>query len=172
MLHCLRSLPEVPGLKLSAADEGVMGNKQPPKRPLVDIGIVCSDFGESLRFYRDLLGLQPVLDIQIPQEVAVGAGLAPRAFRQVRLKAGETLVKLMEIKDPPPRRSADFAAGVRWLTFFVEDLQRTYEDLSAKGVKFLGQPVSAPDAAAVACALDPDGLLVEFVQLHPEPARR
>ena len=64
------------------------------------------------------------------------AKLAPRPFRQVRLKAGETLIKLMEIEEPPPRRGSDFAAGVRWLTFFVDDARKTYEDLSAKGVEF------------------------------------
>jgi len=145
-----------------------MGNNQAPKRPLVDIGIVCSHFEESLRFYRDLLGLPLALDIQIPAEVAVGAGLAPRPFRQVRLKAGETLIKLMEIQNPPPRRPADFAAGVRWLTLFVDDAWQTYEELKAKGVKFVAEPVTAPDAAGVMCALDPDGLLVEFVQLRPD----
>lgn len=145
-----------------------MASNETPKRPFVDIGIVCSNFDESLHFYRDLLGLPLALDIQIPEEVAVGAGLAPRPFRQVRLKAGETLVKLMEIENPPPRRSADFAAGVRWLTFFVEDARKTYKELSAKGVKFLAEPVTAPDAAGVVCALDPDGLLVEFVQLRPD----
>jgi catechol 2,3-dioxygenase-like lactoylglutathione lyase family enzyme len=148
--------------------EMVMASNQVPKRPFVDIGIVCSHFDESLRFYRDLLGLPLALDIQIPAEVAVGARLAPRPFRQVRLKAGETLIKLMEIQEPPPRRSADFAAGVRWLTFFVEDAWKTYRELSGKGVKFLAEPVTAPDAAGVVCALDPDGLLVEFVQLRPD----
>ncbi len=137
-------------------------------RKLVDIGLVCSHFDESLRFYRDLLGLPVVLDIQIPAEVAVGAKLAPRPFRQVRLKAGETLVKLMEIADAPPRRSADFAAGVRWLTFFVDDAWEAYRELSAKGVEFLAEPVTAPDAAGVVCALDPDGVLVELVQLKPD----
>lgn len=145
-----------------------MENQQAPQRPFVDIGIVCSHFEESLHFYRDLLGLPLALDIQIPREVAVGAGLAPGPFRQVRLKAGETLIKLMEIQDPPPRRSAEFAAGVRWLTLFVDDARKTYEELSAKGVEFLAEPVPAPDAACVVCALDPDGLLVEFVQLLPD----
>ena len=145
-----------------------MPENQGPKRPFVDVGIVCSHFDESLRFYRDLLGLPVALDIQIPAEVAVGAGLAPRPFRQVRLKAGETLIKLMEIEGPPPRRSSDFGAGVRWLTFFVDDARKTFEELSAKGVKFLAAPVTAPDAAGVVCALDPDGLLVEFVQLRPD----
>lgn len=139
-----------------------------PQRDFVDIGIVCSDFEASLHFYRDLLELPVALDIQIPAEVAVGAGLAPRPFRQVRLQAGRTLVKLMEIEDPPPKRSADFAAGVRWLTFFVDDAWETYRRLSAKGVEFLAEPVVAPDAAGVVCAPDPDGLLVEFVQLKPD----
>lgn len=145
-----------------------MGTNEAPKRPFVDIGIVCSHFEESLHFYRDLLGLPVTLDIQIPAEVAVGAGLAPSPFRQVRLRAGETLIKLMEIQNPPPRRSADFGAGVRWLTLFVDDARQTYHDLSAKGVKFLAEPVTAPDAAGVVCALDPDGLLVEFVQLRAD----
>ena len=145
-----------------------MAEMEAPQRNFVDVGIVCSHFDESLHFYRDLLGLEVALDIQIPESVAVGAKLAPRPFRQVRLKAGETLIKLMEIADPPPRRGSDFAAGVRWLTFFVDDARRTYEHLSAKGVEFLAEPVSAPDAAGVVCALDPDGLLVEFVQLRPD----
>jgi catechol 2,3-dioxygenase-like lactoylglutathione lyase family enzyme len=138
------------------------------QRPLVDIGIVCSHFEESLHFYRDLLGLPVALDLQVPESVAVGAGLAPRPFRQVRLKAGETLIKLMEIAEPPPRRTANFQAGIRWLTLFVDDARKTYEDLLARGVKFLAEPVVAPDADGVVCALDPDGLLVEFVQLRPD----
>lgn len=142
-----------------------------PRRDIVDIGVVCSNFDESLRFYRDLLGLPVALEIELPAEVAVGAGLAPRPFRQVRLRAGRTLIKLMEIKDPPPRRLAKFSAGVRWLTVFVDDARRTYRELSAKGVEFLSEPVEAPDAAGIACAVDPDGLLIEFVELRPEPAR-
>lgn len=138
-----------------------------PERPFADIGIVCSHFEESLRFYRDLLGLPVVFDIQIPESVSVGAKLAPRPFRQVRLQAGRTLIKLMEIENPPPRRNADFAAGVRWLTLFVENAWDTYRELSARGAEFLAEPVEAPDAAGVVCALDPDGLLIEFVQLRP-----
>ena len=132
---------------------------------VVDIAITCSHFDESLRFYRDLLGLEVVLDIQIPEDVATGAGLAPTGFRQVRLQAGQTLIKLMEIQPPPSRRSHDFAAGVRWLTFYVEDVRQTRDDLQAEGVTFLTEPVTAPDAGGVVCAVDPDGVLIEFVQV-------
>ena len=50
-------------------------------RPIVDIAIVCSDFEKSLHFYRDCLGLEVAADLQIPEEVATGAGLAPRNRR-------------------------------------------------------------------------------------------
>ena len=139
-----------------------------PKRPIVDVGIVRSHFDESLHFYRDPLGFQVVLDFEIPEDTAVSAGLAPRGLRQVRLKAGETLVELMEIENPPERKKPEFAAGVRWLTFFVDDVRKTYRELSAKGVRFCSEPVRAPDAPAVVRAIDPDGILAEFVQLPPD----
>ena len=132
--------------------------------PIIDIAITCSNFEESLRFYHECLGLEIVLDIQIPEDVATGAGLAPRGFRQVRLQAGQTLIKLMSIESPPPTPSYDFSAGVRWLTFFVKDVWGTVEKLKQKGVEFLSEPVGAPDAGGVVCARDPDGILIELVQ--------
>ena len=134
------------------------------RHPAVDFCIVCSDFAESVHFYRDLLGMEPVLDIRIPEEVAVDAGLAPRQFRQIRLKAGHTLIKLMEIDSPPPPRTAEFQAGVRWLTMIVEDVPALVEELKGKGVEFLAAPISAPDAAFIVCAKGPDGMLIELVQ--------
>jgi catechol 2,3-dioxygenase-like lactoylglutathione lyase family enzyme len=135
------------------------------KHPAIDLGIVCSDFDEAYHFYHDLLGLEVVLDIQISQDLATGAGLAPRKFRQVRLKAGNTLLKLMEIDSPPEKRTHDFQAGVRWLTFIIENVPDTVERLKARGVEFLSEPLSAPDAKHVVCAKGPDGMLIEFVQL-------
>ena len=115
------------------------------------------------------MGLEIARDLRIPDSVAQGAQLAPRGFRHVRLRTGDTLIKLMGIDSPPKRRSHQFVAGVRWLTFFVEDVQNSYEQLQAKGVRFLTAPVAAPDAAAIVCALDPDGILIELVQLHESP---
>ena len=131
----------------------------------VDIAITCSNFAESLDFYQNKLGFEIVLDLEIPDNLARDVGLAPTGFRQVRLKAGNTLIKLMEIESPPPKPTDEFSAGVRWLTFFVDDIQQTVKDLKQNGVEFLSEPISAPDAAGVACAKDPDGILVELVQI-------
>ena len=83
----------------------------------------------------------------------------------MRLSAGDTLIKLMEISSPPRERTVDFQAGVRWLTFIIDDVPSTVEKLRKKGVEFMSQPVSAPDAKYVVCAKGPDGMLIEFVQL-------
>ena len=133
--------------------------------PTIDIAITCSNFEASLDFYHNKLGLEIVLELEIPDDLARGVGLAPTGFRQVRLQAGNTLIKLMDIASPPPTPTDEFAAGVRWLTFFVEDIQGTVENLKQNGVEFLSEPISAPDAAGVACAKDPDGILVELVQI-------
>ena len=131
----------------------------------VDIAITCSDFAASLDFYHNKLGFEIVLDLEIPDDLARDVGLAPTGFRQVRLQAGNTLIKLMEIESPPPKPTDEFSAGVRWLTFFVDDIQQTVKDLKQNGVKFLSEPISAPDAAGVACTPDPDGILIELVQI-------
>ncbi|MBD3675497.1 MAG: VOC family protein [Planctomycetaceae bacterium] len=135
------------------------------QKPVVDIAIVCSDFEKSLDFYHNLLGLEIVQEVEIPATCASGAQLAPREFRQVRLRAGETLIKLMEIESPPEQGSTQFRAGVRWLTFIIDDVPGTKAALEAKGVEFLSDPVAAPDARYIVCATDPDGLLLEFVQI-------
>ena len=86
--------------------------------PTIDIAITCSDFAASLDFYHNKLGLEIVLELEIPDDLARSVGLAPTGFRQVRLKAGNTLIKLMDIESPPPTPADGFSAGVRWFTFF------------------------------------------------------
>ena len=141
-------------------------------RSNIDLGLVCSNFDASLHFYRNILGLEVVAEVHIPSETAIKAGLAPRKFRQIRLQAGDTLIKLMEIEAPPKSRTEEFAAGVRWLTFFVSDIQSTYNDLTVRGAHFISEPIPGDDrvigentVAGVVCAVDPDGILIEFVEL-------
>jgi catechol 2,3-dioxygenase-like lactoylglutathione lyase family enzyme len=132
--------------------------------PVVDIAVICSNFDESFRFYHELLGMEVALDVQIPGELAQKVGLAPSGFRQVRLRAGDTLIKLAEMPSPPPPRNREFAAGVRWLTFMVQDVAATVEQLKLRGVEFLSEPAAAPDAVGVICTQDPDGIIIEIVQ--------
>lgn len=133
-------------------------------RPIVDIAITCSDFNESLRFYHELLGFEVVMEVDTSDELAKEIGLAPRGFHQVRLKAGNTLIKLMDIELPPPPANHDFGTGLGWFTILIEDIEETVKELKQKGVELVSDPVDAPEAV-VACVKAPDGILIEFVQL-------
>ena len=135
-----------------------------PERRTVDVAITCSNFEESLHFYRDVLGFEIVVDTEISGEIATRLGVAPRGFHQVRLQAGDSLIKLMDIESPPPPAPHGFASGVRWITVYVEDIDSTIEELKKKGVEFLADPVRGQHAAAVA-AIAPDGILIEFAQV-------
>ena len=135
-----------------------------PERRTVDVAIICSNFEESLHFYRDVLGFEIVVDTEISGEIATRLGVAPRGFHQVRLQAGDSLIKLMDIKSPPPPAPHGFASGIRWLTVYVEDIDSTIEELKKRGVEFLADPVRGQHAAAVA-AIAPDGVLIEFAQV-------
>ncbi len=48
---------------------------------VVDIAIVCSDFDKSLEFYRDQLGFEIAVELEISAELATQVGLAPSGFR-------------------------------------------------------------------------------------------
>lgn len=134
----------------------------------IDIAIVCSDFEASLDFYTRVLELPIHEEVEIPERLAVPSGLAPGAFRHVRLRAGSSLIKLMQITPSPAERGRDFAAGVRWLTFQVTNLEDTVARLEARGVTFLSPPIRGL-AGYFACAEAPDGLILEFVERFPDP---
>jgi glyoxylase I family protein len=137
----------------------------------IDIAIVCSDFAVAVDFYQLKLGLPTYADIEIPDRLAVPSGLAPHGFRHLRLKAGNTLIKLMEIEPAPARVPQEFRAGVRWLTFRVADLDATMSELSRRGVRFLSTRLEGL-AGAFACAQAPDNLLIEFVELYRREEER
>lgn len=133
-------------------------------RPIVDIAITCSNFNESFRFYHELLGFEIMMEVGTSDELAKEIGLAPRGFHQVRLKAGNTLIKLMDIESPPPPAEHGFGTGLGWFTILIEDIAETVKELKQRGVEFVADPVDAPEAI-VACVKAPDGILIEFVQL-------
>jgi catechol 2,3-dioxygenase-like lactoylglutathione lyase family enzyme len=132
--------------------------------PRIDVAIVCADFDTSLDFYHQRLGLEIAYDVEIDTERAVRSGLAPGPFRHVRLRAGNALIKLMQIDPPPAADQGGFHAGVRWLTFFVRDLDDTIKHLTERRVAFLSEPVRGL-AGRFACVQAPDGVILEFVQL-------
>jgi len=138
------------------------------KKDSVDIGLVVSDVNKSLEFYRDLLGLKYIgVFLEMPDEMAKAGPIFSQGFKLHGLQAGTSMIKLVETIKPPAageKGQLDSGLGIRYMTFFVDDAQAVYNDLSAKGADFVGKPLRIPArSVTIAMLRDPDGNHVELV---------
>ena len=94
--------------------------------PGLDLGIVVSDLEQSLRFYRDLLGLH-----------YEGSNPVPGGGTMHRLWAAESMIKLVAPESPPEQSVIagglrGGAVGLRYFTFSVAELEELMADLAQK----------------------------------------
>lgn len=94
------------------------------------IGIAVQTLGESLPFFRDVLGLD-----EVELDDADGARIAG-------FSAGEALVELLEADDPASpiaRFVAKRGAGIHHICFSVDDLDATLERCRQAGVQLIDE---------------------------------
>jgi len=133
-----------------------------------------SDIDRSIRFYRDLLGLELIQD-------AVRADLESYdrivGYKNVDLRIvmlgereGSFVLELIHYRNPPgkTRELQNYYVGASHVSFVVDDLDSEYKRLGAVGVRFNSPPVDiVRDGKLVGRALymlDPDGITVELDQ--------
>jgi lactoylglutathione lyase len=114
--------------------------------------VIVSDMERSIEFYRDKLGIP--IKFQSPDwtefltgttTLALHGGGMPR-----QIKGG----------------SADKEAGTCSIGFNVDDVDKNYEELKAKGINFVMPPTQREgEGIKLAVCIDPDGLPVSFAQL-------
>ncbi len=136
-------------------------------------GFVVRDLERSVKFYSEVMGLELMRQIEASGEMiekVVG-------FKDAHLKAaflsmgnGHHLELIQYIVPPGSdthTRRNDF--GATHLAFYVEGLEENYEDLSQKGLRFIGPPVSSVQDGKVvrriAYAQDPDNNWLEFIEI-------
>ena len=134
-------------------------------------GIVVSDMDRSLKFYRDLMGLEPVIDFTEESEyIDTISGLNGVKLRMVKLvtEDGGMIELLHYTSHPQPGRHNNrlYNIGPAHVAFTVEDVDKTFADWSAKGVRFNSPPTMSPDGyAKVTFCKDPDGTFLEIVEV-------
>lgn len=136
--------------------------------------IACSDADRSVAFYRDVFGMEPVSDRDVPPGGFVErvTGVAGAHVRIVHLRGYGFNFELLEYRAPKgaERAREPNHAGSAHLCFTTEDLDAEYERLEALGVRFRSPGpvtvVGGPNDGGKALYLeDPDGNPVEVVQL-------
>lgn len=130
------------------------GDMLKPAKDSLDIGVIVSDIGASLAFYRDILGLQFI-------------GSVPVWFGTMhRLRFGTSDFKLIEPKTatPPGALGLENQLGFRYVTFVVRDLSALCAELQGEGVEFTLPETQIRPGSRIAMVKDPDGNIVEFVE--------
>ena len=141
------------------------------------LAVTVSDMDRSLQFYCGLLGLKQdgAHDLE-GQTISRMAGKPRVRMKVVRLTCPATpkiKIDLQQYLEPPSRLADSKLGDVRNTHFCMEvdDIQRTYTELKAKGVQFVSEPVffDLEDAGklGVVFFLDPDGNVLELVA-YPE----
>ncbi len=146
-----------------------------PIQGLFHININCRDFERSLAFYK-MLGFRAVLDLprhKLSPELAAGLRIPEGEARGALLMVGEdpraTRIDLIEWIQPktegtPPHL---YHTGMPRLALRTKDLPAMYEDLKAKGVKFLSEPqeINLAGGERFVCLEDPDGTVIELLEI-------
>jgi lactoylglutathione lyase len=115
--------------------------------------VVVSDMDKSVEFYRDKLGIP--LKFQSPEWTEFQTGATTLA-----LHGGGVA------RTGPPAGDPSKQAGACSIGFNVENVDETYAQLQAKGIRFVMPPTQREDEGIkLAVAIDPDGLPISFAQL-------
>ena len=134
------------------------------------IGIVVNNIENSLKFYRDLLGLKIIKDMD-EQGVYIDnmLSLDNVQVKTVKLSAdtGNTLIELLDFKSHNDNEVRNFyTIGASHIALTVDNLEDLYKHLSANNIKFNAPPQKSPDGIVkVTFCNDPDGTPIELVEI-------
>jgi glyoxylase I family protein len=134
------------------------------------VGMSVANLERSLRFYRDLLGMEVVA-----REAFSGAlyetilALRDASGEVALVKLGNLELELFEFSSPAPL-SGDLARpvcnhGITHFCIEVSDIDNEYQRLKAAGVTFHCPPLEFPGYAKATYGRDPDGNVIEFLQV-------
>jgi catechol 2,3-dioxygenase-like lactoylglutathione lyase family enzyme len=134
-------------------------------------GIAVKNMEKSLWFYRDLLGLKMVREMNENGPIIenmLNLNNVNVHTAKLSVDDGVTLVELLEFKshkeEPSDRQIFDI--GASHVAFTVNNLDECYSFLCSKGIKFNSSPQISPDGFAKVCfCYDPDNTPVELVEI-------
>ena len=127
-----------------------------------------SDIDRSVEFYTEVLGFEQDLRFDVDGEgISTIVGLPDTRLRIAFVRLGEFRIELIQYATPAGVKidTATNNVGSAHIAFWTDDVDKTYEELKAKGVEFIAAPTnSKPDRPRVAYFTDPDDNTLEIVQ--------
>ncbi len=133
------------------------------------IAISVSNMEEALEFYCGVLGLDVMMDMEQEGDPAIEAilGVKDLKMRYVLLSGEGAKLNLLEFKNPRGENVAakmhPYDHAIHHFAFVVDDVEKAYEELTAKGVEFICPPQDSGIVKANAFR-GPDGVVIELMQ--------
>ena len=132
-------------------------------------GLSVSDMEISLEFYRDFLGMKALMDLDIADDrIGRVIGVPGARCRIVHLQMGEIILELFQYTRPIGNNSASkmqqFDHGLTHIGFEVDEFHKHIEQLRARKIEFLGEPVEFRPGVWVVYFYGPDNEVIEFRQ--------
>lgn len=125
---------------------------------LTAVGIGVADLKRSVDFYTRVLGMQQTQTFSLPEMEEV-----------VVAHEGRSAVVLMHYTDGSARNYRDNPVK---LVFYVTDAKARTEAVRSEGLEITREPgvVEGMGGAVIGMGKDPDGYVLEFIQLAVAPA--
>ena len=120
------------------------------------IGFVVSDMERAIDFYQNKLGFTKVAELSPPG----------RQIVFLEICKGQT-IELFSGGEVTVERNAK-TIGFAHTCLIIDDIDRTIEDLKAKGVEPNGEPRRREDGSGSFRILDPDGNELEMMKRGPD----
>lgn len=144
---------------------------------IIHVGLTVTDLDRSVSFYRDVLGLEYLGEMEMdgPETEALFQKPGCRA-RVAYLNGSRALaappVELIQfVGQTVEQQTGDlFRTSISEICFAVEDIDRTYQRLLDRGVEFLSEPQTFDSTqygfgkSRAVYLRDPDGIVLELLQ--------
>ncbi len=142
-------------------------------KPIIDIGIVVKDSDRTAQFLTNAIGCKEVRGFPVSSEMGRKIGLIDGYATTVRVFVladidQATRIKILSFPKLPSRQPRqDFihsTLGIRYLTLYVKDINRTLQRLKEAKVPLLGEtPYDLGGGNVLVAVKDPDGNFLELI---------
>lgn len=135
------------------------------------VALSVSNMQRSLEFYRDLLGMEVLMDLDASDDrIGRVIGIPDAKCQIVHLKLGNAVLELFEYYAPAGQNKARTMRqcdhGLIHIGFEVTDFHKHVEQLKKNNVKLLGEPVEFRPGVWIVYFQGPDGEVCELRQIE------
>ena len=135
--------------------------------------ISVKDMDKAIAFYRDVIGMEQVLDREFSEGMAKLIKVPGTQVRIVHMKLGDVIVELFDYGYPkgreprPDPQQSDY--GITHIGFMVEDFSETLQHLRDHGCELLGEAVEIRPGVFVAYLHGVEHEIIEIREILPQP---